>query len=132
MEGSITLVTPPDIYENSNLSILFVHLSTQEQDTVSCWLKDSNLNEDINIYVYDGETDMRWFLYALNRCEYKYINIDGANDISCAILGYAMGKSGVCYQTDNENIALVYSYINANRVKSVDEFLERAFSDQNN
>jgi hypothetical protein len=130
MQGSITLVTPPDIYENANLSILFVHLSDQEQDSVSRWLKDSKLTEDINLYVYNGETNIDWFLYALNRCEYKYINVDGSNNISGAIMGYAVGKNGVCYQTADENIAAVYSYINPNRVETVDHFLERAFGEQ--
>ena len=130
MQGSITLVTPPDVYENSNLSILFVHLDDAGQDTVSRWLKDSPLDEDINIYVYNGEADIGWFLHALNRCEYKYINIDGANDISQAIMGYAVGKNGVCYETGDDGIAEAYSHINPNRVKTVDDFLERAFGDQ--
>jgi len=130
MQGSITLVTPPDVFENSNLSILFVHLDDAGQDIVSSWLKTSTLDEDINIYVYNGESNIGWFLYALNRCEYKYINVDGANDISRAIMGYAIGKSGVCYETRDENIAAVYGHINTNRVRSVDEFLERAFGEQ--
>jgi len=130
MQGSITLVTPPDIFENSNASILFVHLDDAGQDLVSRWLKTSSLDEDINIYVYNGETNIAWFLYALNRCEYKYINVDGANDISRAIMGYAVGKSGICYETRDKNIAAVYSHINPNRVRSVDEFLERAFGEQ--
>jgi len=130
MQGSITLVTPPDVYENSNLSILFVHLDDTGQDIVSRWLKTSTLTEDINIYVYNGETDVGWFLHALNRCEYRYINVDRANTISQAIMGYAVGKSGVCYETADENTAAVYSHINPNRIKSVDEFLERAFGEQ--
>jgi hypothetical protein len=130
MQGSITLVTPPEIYENSNLSMLFVHLDDIGQDTVSLWLKNSPLAEDVNIYVYNGETDIGWFLHALNCCEYKYINVDGVNDVSQAIVGYAIGKNGVCYQTDDEITASVYSHINPNRVDSVDEFLERAFGDQ--
>jgi hypothetical protein len=45
-------------------------------------------------------------------------------------MGYAVGKSGVCYETADENTAAVYSHINPNRIKSVDEFLERAFGEQ--
>jgi hypothetical protein len=130
MQGSITLVTSPDVYENSNLSILFAHLDDLGQDTVSRWLKNRNLEEDINIYVYNGETDIGWFLHALSRCEYKYINVDGANDISQAIMGYVVGKNGVCYETGDENKAAVYKHINPNRVSTVDEFLERAFGGQ--
>jgi hypothetical protein len=132
MQGSITLVTPPDVYENSNLSVLFIHLDDAGQDTVSRWLKTSTLAEDLNIYVYNGEANISWLLYALGRCDYKYINTDNVNAISQAILGYIVGKSGVCYETSDENIAAVYSHINSNRVKNVGEFLERALGDQTN
>jgi hypothetical protein len=126
MEGGITLVTPPDIYENNNLSILFVHLSEQDQDLVSQWLSKSSIEEDINIYVYNGETNIGWLLYALGRCEYKYIDVDGANSVSQALMGYILGKNGICYHTKDENLAAIYSHINSNRTLSIKDFMERA------
>jgi hypothetical protein len=38
MSGKITLITPPDIYENGNHSTLFIHPSDEEQDIISQWL----------------------------------------------------------------------------------------------
>lgn len=128
MDGGITLVTPPDIYENSNLSILFMHLSDSDQDTVSQWLSQSTIKEDINIYVYNGEVNVSWLLYALGRCDYKYIDIDGANDVSKALMGYVLGKNGICYHTEDENLAAIYSHINSNRTGSIKDFMERALS----
>ncbi len=128
MQGKILLITPPDIFENSNESILFVHLNEKEQETVSKWLSDSKLEEDINFYVYDGESNTSWFLYALALCEHKYINLDEINSATQALSGYALGKSGVHYTTSNEELAQIYSYINQNRVDNVEEFLERVFS----
>ena len=128
MEGGITLVTPPDIYENSNLSILFMHLSDNDQDTVSQWLSQSKITEDINIYVYNGEVNVSWLLYALGCCDYKYIDIDGANDVSKALMGYILGKNGICYRTEDENLAAIYSHINSNRTTSIKDFMERALS----
>ena len=124
MSGKITLITPPDFFENSNPSILFVNLSAQEQDNITKWLVDQTLPTNINFYVYDGEPNAAWFLYALNRCEYKYINIDGLNEIALALCGYALGKFDVFYKTENENLAGVYSHINNNRVRQVEQFLE--------
>jgi hypothetical protein len=55
MQGKITLITPPDIFENSNESILFMHLTDDEQDRVSKWLGKTTLKDNINIYLYITE-----------------------------------------------------------------------------
>ena len=34
MNGKITLITPPDFFENDNHSILFVHLNDTDQYTM--------------------------------------------------------------------------------------------------
>ena len=125
MEGKITLITPPDFYENSNVSILFAHLNPEDQEVVGRWLSASSAKDDINIYFYNGETDVSWFLYALSRCEYKYIDLDDVNYISNALSGYMLGKGGVFYKTSNPDISAVYSHINSNRVKTIEAFLER-------
>jgi hypothetical protein len=128
MKSKITLITPPDIFENSNTSILLCHLTDDEQDAVGKWLRDIDLPVDINLYAYTGEPNAVWFLYALNRCEHKYINIDCVNLITQSFGGYALSKSGVYYKTFNEDLAAIYSHINTNRVKTVDEFLESVLS----
>jgi hypothetical protein len=128
MQGKLTLITPPDIFENSNESILFVHLSDEEQETISKWLANNTVDADLNLYVYDGEPNTSWFLYALSRCEHKYINLDGLNYVTQALSGYALGKSGVHYSITNNELANVYNHINHNRVGRVEEFLERIFS----
>lgn len=124
MKSKITLITPPDIYENSNISILFCHLTDEEQDAVSQWLSKADLNFNINLYVYDGEPTAVWFLYALSRCEYKYINIDSVNLITQTLGGYILSKNNVFYKTNNENLSAIYSHINSNKVNTVEVFLE--------
>lgn len=130
MSSKITLITPPDIFENSNKSILFIHLTDQEQDDVSKWLAQANIEEDINLYVYNGEPNVPWLMYALNLCEYKYVNIDASNYITNALSGYALTKSDVFYKTSNENLVAVYSHINQHRVTQVEQFLESVLSDK--
>ena len=124
MSGKITLITPPDFFENSNTSVLFAHISDDEQEVISRWLAKSDFANNINFYVYSGEVNVSWFLYALNRCEYKYINIDCVNFITQALSGYALGKSDTYYQTTDKNLSAVYSHINGNRVDRVEDFLE--------
>jgi len=128
MKSKITLITPPDIFENSNTSILLCHLTDDEQDAVGKWLHTIDLPMDINLYAYTGEPNIVWFLYALNRSEHKYINIDCVNLITQSLAGYALSRGGVYYKTDNEDLAAIYSHINTNRVKTVDEFLESVLS----
>ena len=130
MQGKITLITPPDIFENSNTSVLFSHITDEEQDTISKWLSTSDFNKDINFYVYSGETNVSWFLYAMNRCEYKYINIDCVNYITQALSGYALTRNGTFYKTLDENLASVYSHINSNRIDRVETFLKSILGDQ--
>lgn len=125
MEGKIILITPPDFYENSNVSILFAHLNSQDQAIVGKWLSNLSTKDNINIYFYNGETDVPWFLYAMSRCEYKYIDLDDVNYISNALSGYMLGKSNVFYKTSDANISSVYSHINSNRVTTIEAFLER-------
>ena len=129
MPGKITLITPPDIFENNNESVLFMHLSEEEQDTVSRWLGETGLQDDINFYVYSGEDNPNWLFYALALCKHKYINIDYYNSITQALSGYILGKGNVHYQVSNPDLANIYSHINNNRVENIEKFLEIKFGD---
>lgn len=125
MDGKITLITPPDIFENSNKSIIFFHLSEDDQDTVSTWLNESKIEEDINLYVYNGEDNLPWLFYAMAQCDFKYVDLNGQNLITQALSGYMLGKPNFYYKTNNEELAAVYSHINNNRVSNIEVFLER-------
>jgi hypothetical protein len=124
MAGKITLITPPDFFENQNNSVLFVHLNEKEQDAVSLWLSNSEINTDLNLYVYNGEVDVRWALWAINLCQATYIDLDGMNNISTALSGYLLSKNSIYYKTEDENLAAIYNHINNNRVPNVEKFLE--------
>lgn len=129
MKGKITLITPPDFFENESHSILFMHLSAEDQQRVSEWLAKSDIDHNINIYFYSGEIDLTWLFYALSRCQYKYIDADGLNEISQNLIGYILGKRDTFYKTTNENRSQVYHYINQNRITEIESFLKRALND---
>lgn len=125
MDGKLTLITPPDIFENHNTSILFLHLNEEDQNAVSKWLSTNDIKQDLNLYVYNGEPNAPWLFYAMNRCEYKYIDINDVNYITQALGGYILGKSGVYYKVDDDNLSALYSHINTNRIDRIETFLER-------
>ena len=131
MAGKLTLITPPDIFENESYSILFVHLSDEDQEKVSQWFANSEIKENVNIYFYSGEVDLPWFFHAMARSEYKYIDLDSLNNITSALSGYILGKKNTYYKTTDENTSAVFHYINQNRITNIENFLQRAFNDQN-
>lgn len=130
MEGKITLITPPDVFENDSHSILFIHLSDADQETVSRWLSESDIKIDVNIYFYSGETDMTWFFHAMATSEYKYIDLDGLNNITSTLSGYVLGKKNTYYKTTDENTSAVCQHINQNRITKIESFLQRALNDK--
>ena len=131
MEGKITLITPPDIFENDSYSILFVHLSDDDQEIVSKWLSESDIKENINIYFYSGETELNWFFHAAAIAEYKYIDLDSLNTVTSTLSGYLLGKKNTYYKTTDENVSAVCHYINQNRVNNISSFLQRALNVKN-
>ncbi len=128
MSLKITLITPPDIFQNDTDSLLLINLNEEEQNTATAWLGEFNSDKQLNVYFYQGETDLPWFLHAMAVSKYKYINIDTTNPITDLLMGYIIGKANVFYKTQDQNIAAVYNYINANRVAGVVTFFERALS----
>ena len=130
MEGKLTLITPPDIFENESYSILFIHLSETDQETVSQWLSNSDIKENVNIYFYSGENDLPWFFHALARSEYTYIDLNDVNSITTTLSGYILGKKNTYYKTDDENMSAVCHYINQNRITNIESFLQRALNDK--
>lgn len=128
MEGKITLITPPDFFENESDSILFVHLQDKEQERVSKWLAQSEIKQNINIYFYDHDIEINWLFHAMARCEYKYIDLDHLNFATQCLSGYILGKKNTYYKTLDENTSAIYHYINQNRISDIEKFLERAFN----
>jgi hypothetical protein len=131
MQGKITLITPPDFFENELTSILFIHLNDEDQGKVSDWFANSNIEENVNIYFFDREIDVPWLLHALNRCEYKFINLDNPNVVTSTLCGHILAKKDLFYKTDDENKSAICYYLNQNRITNIELFLERVFNGKN-
>lgn len=129
MSSKITLITPPDIYENSNKSLLFFNLNDKNQEAASKWLATRDLQENYNFYVYSGEPNIAWLLHSASVCEYKFVDLNNLNETGTAIVAYLLGKPNFYFQTEDENLAAIYSHINTNRVSTIENFLEKVFSE---
>jgi hypothetical protein len=129
MSLKITLITPPDIFENDNESIFLINLNEEDQNAATDWLSKYDSEKDLNIYFYQGEVNMPWFLHAMAVSTYKYIDIDANHPMTDLLAGYILGKNNVYYKTAEQNTAAVYNYINSNRVSNVVTFFERAISE---
>jgi hypothetical protein len=131
MDGKITLITPPDVFENDSHSVLFMHLSDEDQEKVSEWLSKSAIKEHINVYFYDQEIALPWLFHAMGRCNYKYIDLNDANRVTSALSGYILGKKNTFYKINDESLSAVYHYLNQDRITNIESFLEKAFNEQN-
>lgn len=132
MEGKITLITPPDFFENESLSLLLVNLNPEDQEAVSVWLSKNPIKQNVNIYFYMGEQNLEWLFYSFSRCEYKFIDIDADNLITKSLTGYLLGKKNTFYKTQDNNLSAIYQYINSNKITNIELFLEKVFNDQIN
>lgn len=127
MSAKITLITPPDIFENDQPSVLFIDLTTKEQDEVTKWFLDTD-DIKLNVYYYQGEYNISWLLYALSVANFRYVNLSNMSAITSYLAGYIVSRSNVFYKVEDQNVAELYSHLNYNRVNNVVEFLDKVFS----
>jgi 5-keto 4-deoxyuronate isomerase len=125
MTVKITLITPPDIFENDNESVLLLNLSEEQQNLATDWLGRFETDRNLNIYFYQNETEVPWIFHAMGVSKYKYIDVDATKGVSQLLISYILSKPNTYYSTSDANTHAVYSYINSNSVTSVVEFLER-------
>ena len=130
MDGKITLITPPDIFENESHSVLFMHLSDEDQDIVSKWFKEANIVDNINVYFYNVTDQLDWLFYAIARCDYKFIDLDNLNSETALLAGYILSKKNTYYKLESSIDSKIYNYINQSRISHIQSFLESAFNDQ--
>jgi hypothetical protein len=126
----VTLITPPDFYENGSYSILLIGISEEEQDQISHQLGQLDSDTPLNIYYFQGENNMEWLLFALNRSDAIYINTDSGTDLVKWMASYMLGKSNVWYTTSDAELKSLFSYINQRYVPDIKTFIEVQFDNK--
>lgn len=130
MTAKITLITPPDIFENSNVALAFFNPSEEDQDISSEWLSANLKDIDLNLYYYQGEPEVPWLLHAIGVSKSIYFNCDKTPDVSTILMAYILSKPNVYYKTTNPHIQAIAQYFNQRSVNSISEFLEKVLHDQ--
>ena len=130
MESKITLITPPDFYENGNFSILLMGLSEQDQIAASDWLGKNSVQKNINVYFYNGETDISWLLYAIARTDFKFLSYNSKHAILDLMGSYILSRPNCFYTTEDVNLKALMDHINNRFVPDVTVFLEKVFNEQ--
>ena len=123
----ITLITPPDFFENQTPSILFINLTEEQQDQVSHFLGSKEQDGNLSIYFYQGENNPEWLFYALNRCDATLVNADTESEFTRWLMSYILSKPKVWYATKDLNMKSLWTYINQRYVPSIEKFLEVHF-----
>jgi hypothetical protein len=126
----ITLITPPDFYENDTYSILLVGITEEEQDQISHQLGQLDSDTPLNIYYFQGENNMEWLLFALNRCDAVYINADSGSDLVKWMASYMLGKNNVWYSTSDVDLQALFTYVNQKYVPDITKFIEAHFDNK--
>lgn len=129
MGTKITFISPPDIYQNNKLSLFLVDPNEKDQEQVAEWLKDQD-DLDINLYYYQGESNVPWLLHSLAASKYKYLNIDNMSAVTSYLVGYILSKPGSYYSTTDLNVSELFSHLNHNRVQNAQDFLRQIFNGQ--
>lgn len=129
MSNKITLITPPDFFENSNPGIMLIGFDDAQQDQTSQWLGENDFKSDINLYYYQGEDTIEWLLYALAKANCVLVNADCTYPSVQRLLSYMLGRSNVWYTTQDTELRQLFNHINGHYVNSVTEFFESIFND---
>lgn len=115
--GKINLITPPDKLYNTNISYLLVKPSTKTKVQFQNMLTD--LNEDVNVYVYDdSESDIDWLLGVAQIVDFVVIDIDNCDPLTKLFVALLLTQPNAHYITTDE--ITPYKLISRNRIYNFD------------
>ena len=122
--NKITLITPPDYFENSNPGILLIGLNEEQQDQITACLGNTDVSPDLNVYYYQDEDNLEWLLYALARSGATFVNGDCENFTVKNLLSYILSRPNVYWTTKDEDIKKLFGYINGHHVNTIEDFFK--------
>lgn len=120
---TLTLVTPPDYYHNSQFKSLIVNPSEEEKTTISDCLKYNDIS--ISVYLYDNSENIEWLLNVTNTANTVYINVDNSKDLSYYYLSYLVSQPNVTWKSDRVD----YSIINKDQARNINEYIQKHWLD---
>jgi len=128
--SKINLITPPDTIHNNNFSFVMINTTPAEQEKTSYFLAKEGDNKEINVFVYNNESNPTWLLNHVNGKHHTYINVDNCLDISVKYISYMMSQSNVYWSTNDNNSKELFGLINTNFIDNIDTFLKRVYPNE--
>ena len=111
--GKINLITPPDKLYNTNISYLLVKPSTKVKVQFQTMLSD--IKEDINVYVFDGEeSDIDWLLGVAQIVDFVIIDVDNCDQLTKLFISLLLTQPNTHYITNDE--ITPYKLLSRNRI----------------
>lgn len=121
---NINIITPPDKLFNDAVQVLLVYPTTDLKNAIQDKLVD--IEDDINIYVYDKENysteDIDWLLTIFKMSDIAIIDVDNVQSHARDLLSYMIAKPKTFWLTKGEN--RVYNKLSNNKIKDF-EFLSK-------
>jgi len=117
--SSITLVSPPDILVNNQLSILLVHpadwLKSKFQDMLTA------IDSPLTVYLYEMPTELEnidWVLTMQQKADYTIIDLDSSCIGVRTLASFMLSQNNTFWLTKSGG--MYYNKINANRIYDLD------------
>ena len=121
---NINIITPPDKLFNDAVQVLLVYPTTDLKNAIQD--KQIDIEDDINIYVYDKENysteDIDWLLTIFKMSDIAIIDVDNVQSHARDLLSYMIAKPKTFWLTKGEN--RVYNKLSNNKIKDF-EFLSK-------
>jgi len=115
--GKINLITPPDRLYNSTISYLLIKPSTKLK--LQFQQKLSQLDEDINVYIFDDdEQDIDWLLSVSQLVDFTIIDIDNCDKLTLLFIALILSQPNAHYYTESDVIP--WHLISRNRIYNLD------------
>ena len=122
MIGKINLITPPDRLFNLNISYLLIKPSEKVKTQFHQIL--SNLEENINVYVFDDDdTDIEWMLSVSQQAHVIIVDIDNCDPVTREFVSCLLISPNTFYLTNDE--ITPWGLISRNRIYNLDWIVER-------
>lgn len=151
--GQITLVTPPDFFQNQNSSFCLINFSKRDKDSFADQLNKYMPDEDITVYLWDDNNfsvtdsiekndpnyesylkewrhnqnnrDYNWLLNACKVATTVILNMEYISKPLMIWSGYILTLSKTHFINGNESEAKTLGVLNRNRIESVPNLFEK-------
>ena len=156
--GLITLVTPPDFFQNQNKSFCLINFSKRDKDSFADQLNLHMPNEDVTVYLWDDNNfsvtdsvdktdpsydayikewqhnqtnrDYNWLLNACREANTVILNMDYISKPLMIWSGYILTLSKTHFINSNEPEAKTLNVLNRNRTESVPHLFQKLNSNE--